>query len=501
MAVHARTLPGRGPRRRRAVLYLRQSISKEDSISLELQDTSTRDHCARHNTDVVAVIKDPNRSGRTLNRRRVQEAVEYIRSGRADVIVLWKWSRLARNRRDFAVVCDLVESLGGTIESSTEPIDTSTAAGRFSRGVLAEYAAFQSEQIGETWAEVYQSRLARGLPARGGDRYGYNLKNRNDYTVHIEEGPALAEMYRMFITGSGFSRITRIFNQRGILTRSGRYWTCGVIRTMLDSGFGAGLLVVNSRLTPDKRTYLPGKHPAVITMEEWERYLALRTQRRSPAASATPKYTLTGYIWCYQGHHMHAAGGKHGPGYKYLCSRYVTTGKVDCRYISVTRTKADRAIEAWLTHIASVDFKALQARELAAERALVKVTTSTKDLRARIANVDQQMDRLITWGLQGRVPEARYDGAMKRLQDLHDSLTAELAKAEARVVRLPKRPQVPPELLESWPGLPVEAQREILQPVLERVVVHSPRPARRGGRSQVWLVVVSTWGEEFEYRD
>ena len=141
----------------RAVLYLRQSVAREESISLELQEIAGRRYCEQRGYEVVEVLADPGISGRTWARPAVQHAVRMIEARDVDVIVVWKWSRLSRSRRDWAVAVDRVEGAGGRLESSTEPVDTTTSTGRFTRGMLAELAAFESERIGDTWREDRKS--------------------------------------------------------------------------------------------------------------------------------------------------------------------------------------------------------------------------------------------------------------------------------------------------------------------------------------------------------
>jgi site-specific DNA recombinase len=62
----------------------------------------------------------------------------------ADVIVVWRWSRVSRNRLDWAVAVDRVEAVGGRLDSATEPFDVRTPTGRFARGTLAKFATYAS---------------------------------------------------------------------------------------------------------------------------------------------------------------------------------------------------------------------------------------------------------------------------------------------------------------------------------------------------------------------
>ncbi|MGJ9405302.1 recombinase family protein [Nesterenkonia aurantiaca] len=129
--------PPPGAARPRAVLHLRQSVAREESISLEVQETSGRTYCTQQGYEVVAVKSDPGIRGRTWNRPAVQRVMTMIESGATDNVILWRWSRLSRSRLEWAVAVDKVENAGGRIESATESVDISTSRGRLARGMLA----------------------------------------------------------------------------------------------------------------------------------------------------------------------------------------------------------------------------------------------------------------------------------------------------------------------------------------------------------------------------
>lgn len=93
------------PIRPHAVLYLRQSIARKDSISLELQEDAGRRYCEQTGYQVVAVEADSGISGLTWYRPAVQRVMGMIETGEDEVIVLWKWSRLSRARHAHRVRC------------------------------------------------------------------------------------------------------------------------------------------------------------------------------------------------------------------------------------------------------------------------------------------------------------------------------------------------------------------------------------------------------------
>jgi DNA invertase Pin-like site-specific DNA recombinase len=169
-----RVRPGRGTPASSGRLHPRVHRARRHGQP-ELQLTAITDHCARSGYVLVDVVEDLDLTARFWRRRQAERVVGMIESGDADVIVLWKWSRLARNRRDWAVALDRVEVAGGKLDSATEPIDATTSSGRLARGMLAEFAAFESDRIGDVWKEVHARRTKQGLPANGKPRFGYRV--------------------------------------------------------------------------------------------------------------------------------------------------------------------------------------------------------------------------------------------------------------------------------------------------------------------------------------
>lgn len=79
-------MPERMPRavaRERAVIYLRQSEFREESISLDSQEHVCREFAERQGYDVVDVFAD-GVSGRTWQRPGVHNAMSAVEEGRAD---------------------------------------------------------------------------------------------------------------------------------------------------------------------------------------------------------------------------------------------------------------------------------------------------------------------------------------------------------------------------------------------------------------------------------
>jgi DNA invertase Pin-like site-specific DNA recombinase len=75
-------------------------MEREDMISPELQLSAFQEYCTRSGYIIVAVIEDLDLSGRFWKRHRVEVGIAMIENDQADVLVVWRWSRVARHRLD-----------------------------------------------------------------------------------------------------------------------------------------------------------------------------------------------------------------------------------------------------------------------------------------------------------------------------------------------------------------------------------------------------------------
>ncbi len=158
--------------------------------------------------EVIEELADIDESGRKWDGRKIETAVTMLEYGVADVLVVARWSRLSRNRVDWALAMDRIEKAGGRVESAIEPVDGATSAGKFTRNIFAEQAAFESDRQGDYARAMHTRRVREGLPTDGQARFGY-LRQGREYVPDPVTGKILALMYRRYIAGQNFTEITQ----------------------------------------------------------------------------------------------------------------------------------------------------------------------------------------------------------------------------------------------------------------------------------------------------
>lgn len=456
----------------RAVAYIRVSKERDEMISPELQATAIADHCARLGYVLVETLSDIDSTGRFWKRRQVERAVAMIEGGEADVLVVWKVSRVARNRRDWAIAVDRVESAGGRLESATEPLDATTSTGRLARGMLAEFAAFESERIGDTWRETHARRLKAGLPINGKARWGYTYANGR-HSPDPEVAPVLAEVYRRYVAGESVYALVRWLNAEGHRTAAGYTaggpgpWSDRTLRRMLDSGFGAGILQVGDR-------HQLGTHEPVIDAATWRAYLAARESRRVVRSSERSVYVLSGLVRCHCGAAM-TSSSKTGATPRLRCTAAKEQGRHPGGYVEMHIVES--AVLRWLEQHAADVTTAAQAK-LAQQRRTRRAVTDVKALARDVVEIDKQLAKLTRQYVADVIPEKAYVDSRDELTAERDALARRLRQAEAEADAAPSG-IIARQLAEEWATLAVEHRRTLLRQLIERVDVG---PATAGER-------------------
>src|SRR6476646_11032579 len=107
-------------------------------------------------------------SGAKDDRPGLAGLMEYVREG--DTVVVWKLDRLGRNTLHILETVKALTDRGVTLISTTDGIDSSTAAGRMVIGVLASMAEFERELVKE------RTTLKRAVSRANGTKFGRRTK-------------------------------------------------------------------------------------------------------------------------------------------------------------------------------------------------------------------------------------------------------------------------------------------------------------------------------------
>ncbi|MFD5057395.1 recombinase family protein [Streptomyces sp. NPDC058394] len=485
--------------------YIRVSTWKEEKISPELQRDAILQWARRSGCRIAGWVEDLDVSGRTF-KRKIMKCIERVEAGEARGVAVWRYSRFGRDRTGNAINLARLQQAGGELESATEPVDANTAIGRFARGMYMEFAAFESDRAGEQWKETHEHRKYKlGLPAQGRKRFGYIWHRRWDpitgvlqkerYEADPVPGAAVADRFREYVDGDGFSLLRGRLNDDGFRTTQGELWSTETLSRYMDSGFAAGLLRVHDPECRCRKTdgtcrtkvYIQGAHEELIDYDLWQAYL----KRRKEVAETTPRsrtgiYELTGLCKCSGCHlgtslNAHRRDGENIPGYAYRCSRRAKNGPLACEGVLVPRRMVEARVFKWLTDEAAAGINgAPPASDMTPARSLADEQAAHARARARSqAEVDKQRAALARLRADHAAdPDdygpGEYEAAADLIRAKRAAAQAELDNLPAEIEPLPDRAEFMPLIygvVEEWEALSIRERNGLLRRLLRRVVL------------------------------
>jgi DNA invertase Pin-like site-specific DNA recombinase len=207
MARPARRQPPARPSK--AVVYLRVSTDEQagSGLGLEAQEAACRRWADYRGVEVAAVEVDVCSGGKLpADRDGFRRALARLETGAADCLLVAKLDRLTRSSRGLVDALDLSREHAFVLVILDPECDTSTAAGRFVLGIMAEVAALERELIRERTRSALAAKRARG------ERQG--------------PGPQLDPALRGWIVaeveaGRSKKSLARDLNERGVPTATG----------------------------------------------------------------------------------------------------------------------------------------------------------------------------------------------------------------------------------------------------------------------------------------
>lgn len=229
---------------RRSAIYARTSSpNQRDNYSADQQVNECWRHSERRGWTVASVFVDECKPGKTIdNRPKFQMMMAGAEAKEFDIVVFWKLDRFCRSLADLVNTERKLRVCNVELASVTEPIDTTTAAGRFNFSILGAVGQLESEVIGE------RSRLGLyGLAQEGRwpnrrPPMGYGLETRGMLTVDEREAQLIRRIFSDYIRLKSMPQIAFELNRDGIPSKAGHLnkWNARAVRDILSNTLYVG---------------------------------------------------------------------------------------------------------------------------------------------------------------------------------------------------------------------------------------------------------------------
>jgi site-specific DNA recombinase len=255
-----------------------------------------------------------------------------VRTGKVDVIVVYKVDRLTRSLADFAKLVELFDGHGVSFVSVTQQFNTTTSMGRLTLNVLLSFAQFEREVTSERIRDKIAASKRKGLWVGGIAPLGYETKDRKIVVVE-DEAERVRTIFRRYLELGSLNLLMADLRERGIVTKlrslktgrrvGGIPFTRGPLAHFLRNRFYIGEVAFKGEV-------LPGEQPAILDRDLFDAVQAKLNDQRNNHTVARGKSDalLTGRIYDDRGNRMtpsHVRKG--GIKYRYYLSSSLLHGQ------------------------------------------------------------------------------------------------------------------------------------------------------------------------------
>lgn len=292
--------------------YVRVSTGKQDELSPDSQAKLLKDYAKSHGYVVSKIFYEVGISGRKADKRpEFQKMIGLAKSSDhpADAILVWKYSRFARNQEESIVYKSLLKKKHNVdVISVSEPL----VDGPF--GSLIE-------RIIEWMDEYYSVRLSgevtRGMKEKA-ERGGYQARPPLGYKIVTHKEPPVivpeeAEIVKLIFEkyaneNLGIFEIARLLNMHNFKTSRGKEFERRSIEYILQNPTYCGMIRWNrtinesNEIRPESEWIVTdGEHPAIISKELFDKAQERYKREYRPRGArpvSTYKHWLSGVVKC-----------------------------------------------------------------------------------------------------------------------------------------------------------------------------------------------------------
>lgn len=324
---------------RNGALYIRVSTADQTELSPDAQQRLLLDY-AKKNGIIISkdFIFEESVSGRHADKRpKFQEMIGIAKqeSHPLDVILVWKYSRFARNQEESIVYKSLLKKSNVDVISISEPLIDGPFGTLIERIIewMDEYYSIRLS--GEVIRGMKEKALKHGYqttPCLGYDAVGGGkpfVINEEEYKI-VQYIMDQYDLYDMEPTA-----IARKCNDLGFRTKRGNLIEQRNITIILRNSFYAGTVVWNG-------ISFEGSHETRLSKERYEKRIALMDARKRPGKARSVsfcKHWLSGLLRCSVcGATLSLAGSG---SYKYFqCWKYSKGFHKGSQTLSMTKAEA-----------------------------------------------------------------------------------------------------------------------------------------------------------------
>lgn len=471
--------------------YIRVSTDDQLELSPESQLAEIRAYCVREHIilkkEYIFIEQDGKSGRKSSNRDAFQNMIATAKSTPRpfDVVLLWEFSRFARNQDESTFYKSILrKKLGIEILSVKEPIPQGMY-GRLIEMIIEWQDEFYSVNLSTEVTRSMKLKAQKGL-YNGKMPLGYVKQPNQNPTIVPEEAHIVKTIFSLYTTGYDKNYIIHYLNDHHYKTKTGKSFDSDAVNYILDNPFYIGKIRWNRRESSGTSKYKDESewiisdsfHEPIIDNDTWE----LAQQRTKEAKLIYEKYThpvshgkhwLSGMVKCsICGKSLSFKSGFQKPTNGFQCLGYRRGIHKGSQYISERKLTA-AILDSLRDVISSVDDIPLSiARtkytDTEAERIIYE--NELKGLEKKFERIKEayinEIDTLEEYKLNRDFLNQR----KKELQQLISDLSSAAPPTEDYNSKFKEQVSTVIEILES--DAPYELKGEAFRSIIEKIIFY-----------------------------
>ena len=297
-----------------AAAYIRVSTDDQVEFSPDSQLKLLREY-AKKNDYILPdefIFNDDGISGKDAKHRPAfNQMIALAKSEEhpIDTILVWKFSRFARNQEESIVIKNLLRKIGVDVRSISEPVDPDSAFGSLIERIIEWMDEYYLINLSTEVKRGMLERFSRGKIVSIAP-FGYVVEN-GKYVPSPSEAPIIRKIFESYLNGVGMRRIASNLSADGVRTKRGNLPDNRFIEYILNNPVYIGKI----RWSKDgraasKRDYQnenilisDGEHEPLIDIETWNGVqLRLQAQKKAypryQRSEQSSEFMLKGLVRC-----------------------------------------------------------------------------------------------------------------------------------------------------------------------------------------------------------
>lgn len=416
-----------------AAAYIRVSTDRQTELSPESQLNEIRAYAERNNIVLLEdhLYRDEGISGTSTKHR--EDFLRMISNAKKkprpfDAIIVWKFSRFARNREDSIVYKALLKKNNVQVISVSEPLPNDDISS-MTEAMIEAMDEYYSKRLSGEVRRGMKEKASRGQPVSVAP-IGYTLEN-GQY-VPSDKAPFIRGIFEDFCSGMGYRAIAQKYADMGLRTLRGNVPDNRFIEYILRNPVYVGKIrwcaqgrgASRRDFDNENNIIVDGTHEPLITQELWDTtQQRIQTIKRMYGKHQRPEaetgYMLKGLVRC----------SACGATLTRLCTKCPTLqchnySRGSCKIShSLSIEKANRLVIEALKQ--SIENKFFQLDPAAVRKA----TQNPVDYNKLIHNEQIKLERLADAYLSGAFTLDEFKTKKQQISDTIKKLSAE-AEAE-----------------------------------------------------------------------